>query len=102
MTSLKVTYIHSRDLTRVADQLPSNVGRASLVHNLISNYGLLDDNSTGATENGGEQRARVLEPVEATREELCAFHDEEFIGKFISHSLPLLHFKLIHSLYPLR
>jgi len=81
MTARRVSYIHSKELIRVADQLPSNIDRASLVHNLISNYDLLDHDLTEGAVDGGEQRARVVEPVEATKEELCAFHDEEFIGK---------------------
>ena len=89
MAARRVTYIYSNDLTRVADRLPSNLGRPSLAHNLISNYGLLENNTIEGTGNAGQPRARVIEPIEATREELCAFHDEEFIGKFAQYSLPL-------------
>ena len=70
-------------MLRVAEQLPSNIGRASLAHNLISTFDLLTDDTTERVLNGEEQRAGVLDSTEATREDLCAFHDEEFIGKFI-------------------
>jgi len=102
MAAHRVTYIYSRDLTRVADQLPSNLGRASLVHNFISSYDLLDNDTTEGTVNGGEQRARLMKPMEATREELCAFHDEEFIGKFAHYSLPPLYLRLTQRSEPRR
>ena len=82
MTPRRVSHIHFRDLIRVIDQLPSNIGRDSLVHHLISSPNILDQDPTEGAVDEGEQRARVLEPIEATREEICAFHGEEFIGKF--------------------
>lgn len=69
----RVAYVHSDELLRVADCLPANEGRASLVHALVDSYSLL-------TETAKEGYARVVEPLRATREQLVRFHDERFIG----------------------
>ncbi|POY75128.1 hypothetical protein BMF94_1758 [Rhodotorula taiwanensis] len=69
----RVAYPHSDELLRVADCLPVNEGRASLVHALVDSYSLL-------TETAKEGYARVVEPLRATREQLVRFHDERFIG----------------------
>jgi histone deacetylase 1/2 len=37
----RVSYIWSRELQEAADQLPSNIGRSSVVHDLIDSFGLL-------------------------------------------------------------
>lgn len=76
----RVSYIHSRGLTRAADRLPSNVGRASLVHNLTSAIGLLHD-QTVESDTDNIARAVVVESVPATRDELVRFHDPAFVGQ---------------------
>lgn len=63
---MKVGYAYSQKLIEVADKLPSNVGRASRVQSLINAFGLLDN-------------CDLLEPVECSKQELCAYHDQEFI-----------------------
>ncbi|GAA6023577.1 hypothetical protein JCM11491_005350 [Sporobolomyces phaffii] len=80
-TPRRVSYVHSAELARVGDALPSNLGRASLVHALISSYGLLDgDRDNDAELTGDGTRASVVPPVAATRQELMTFHDGEFIA----------------------
>ncbi|GAA6061488.1 hypothetical protein JCM10212_002567 [Sporobolomyces blumeae] len=77
MPSRRVIYLHSDALIDAADALPSNQGRASLVHSLCSAFDLLDvdQNDPAATTH----RATLVEPVQASRTELCAFHDEGFV-----------------------
>ena len=47
----RVSYIWSEELQAVSDQLPSNIGRSSVVHDLIDAFGLLhhgkDSNNDG-------------------------------------------------------
>ncbi|EGG05462.1 uncharacterized protein MELLADRAFT_52815 [Melampsora larici-populina 98AG31] len=62
---------------RSIDQLPSNIGRSSAVHNLIESLDLLD---TGSAIDP-LSRARVLPTGLAGREELESFHDPEYVGK---------------------
>ncbi|GAA5969094.1 hypothetical protein JCM3765_003436 [Sporobolomyces pararoseus] len=86
-TPRRVSYIHSPQLQRVGDVLPSNLGRASLVHSLISSYGLLEDREEGfegeLAEGEEKMRARIVEPEQATRQELLSFHDEDFIDSLL-------------------
>ncbi|GAA5915983.1 uncharacterized protein JCM6883_006241 [Sporobolomyces salmoneus] len=84
----RVTYIHSPELQRVGDALPSNLGRASLVHSLISSYGLLDDGEAEDDVTEGLAIAKVVEPVRARREELLSFHDEDFIDSLLGATSP--------------
>jgi len=79
----RVSYIHSPDLQKVGDALPSNLGRSSLVHSLISSYGLIDDGQ-GTSDGPGGARAKIVKPSKATRQELLSFHDEDFIGSSCS------------------
>lgn len=67
-----VSYIWSEELQRISDQLPSNLGRSSLVHDLHRALGLLDD-----------ENVRVVEPdLElGSRERLVRYHDTSYIGK---------------------
>ncbi|KAH9821167.1 hypothetical protein DFH28DRAFT_581578 [Melampsora americana] len=60
---------------RSIDQLPSNIGRSSAVHNLIESLDLLDIGL------GIEplSRARVVLTGLASREELESFHDPEYV-----------------------
>jgi len=75
----RVSYVHSPELQKVGDALPSNLGRSTLVHSLISSYGLIDDGQDTSDGQGGA-RAKIVEPIEATRQEFLSFHDEDFIG----------------------
>ncbi|GAA5878232.1 hypothetical protein JCM1840_004043 [Sporobolomyces johnsonii] len=76
--SRRVAYVHSEELIQAADVLPANEGRASLVHSLCSAYGLLDDG-----ERDEQPRARLLEPIEATRDELLKFHDRAYVDAIL-------------------
>ena len=80
----RVSYIHSQALIDATDALPSNIGRARPTHELISAFDLLelDDEAEDGAEIQGA-RARVVEPIPATREQLTRFHDERFVGKFM-------------------
>ncbi|RKP33537.1 histone deacetylase 8 [Dimargaris cristalligena] len=75
MAQHKVAYIYSPDYARIADSLPANQGRSSLVHNLVKSFGLLDPPNVD-----------VLKPMLAPPEELTRFHDQKFIGKVTDSS----------------
>lgn len=94
----RVVYITSSEQRSYADLLPSNKGRSSIVHSLIEALDLLnydeDDERLSSPEDDAEKeehvpklnRARVLEPVPATRADLCRFHDKAYVS---SYSFPL-------------
>jgi hypothetical protein len=83
----RVAYVHSKRLQAVSDQLPSNVGRSSLVHSLIAAYGLLSQGLDKAslevdnTDCKGKSKATVVEPEEATRLDLLRYHDAAYVGE---------------------
>ncbi|KAM0748508.1 Arginase/deacetylase [Meredithblackwellia eburnea MCA 4105] len=82
--SSAVVYIHSKSLITAADQLPANVGRASLVHNLIHALGLLQEDGEEEEEEGDgpreeRKRALVVTSEPATRKQLEKFHDPKFL-----------------------
>ena len=65
--SRRVGYVHSNDYVKVTNQLPSNRGRAELVHRLIESYDLLP-------------HMDIIEPRMASRSELEQFHDADFVS----------------------
>jgi len=76
-----VSYVHSSALLQAADRLPSNLGRASLVHDLVASLDLVDPPSAADTaELRGLGRARTVLPQPATRADLLRFHDPRYIG----------------------
>lgn len=82
MTSSRVSYVTSGEARRAADSLPTNKGRASLVHSLIHSLDLLDDracDSTASTE-ASPPKAKLVAPAEASREDLLRFHSKDFVG----------------------
>lgn len=84
MEPRKVSYVHSKALLAAADRLPSNLGRASLVHSLIDALELLqsdDEIDAEGIERRSGNRARVIESVPATREDLLKFHEKKFVGE---------------------
>ncbi|GAA5967732.1 hypothetical protein JCM11641_005748 [Rhodosporidiobolus odoratus] len=78
----RVAYLHSRQLLHAADQLPANEGRASLVHHLISALGLLQD-TNGDNPQDEQARARIVQPREAIKDELCRFHDPKYVDTLL-------------------
>ena len=76
-----VAYIHSSALIQAADDLPSNLGRASLVHDLIEALNLLDTGD-GGSESALGARARVVQSKTATRLDLERFHDPGYLGEW--------------------
>ncbi|GAA5865763.1 hypothetical protein JCM8547_002770 [Rhodosporidiobolus lusitaniae] len=84
MSTCRVAYVHSRELLSVADDLPANEGRASLIHELLSSSGLLQDGQGDDNTGLGQgARARVVKPREVTRDELCRFHDPCYIDAIL-------------------
>lgn len=79
-TRRRAAYVHSAELVAAADKLPSNEGRASLVHSLVEAFELLEEASGNAADG-----AVIIEAVAATREELCSYHDE---GELQSRKIP--------------
>lgn len=51
----RVSYIWSEELQAVSDQLPSNIGRSSVVHDLIDAFGLLH-HARASNHDGSESR----------------------------------------------
>ncbi|KAJ1974034.1 histone deacetylase hos1 [Dimargaris verticillata] len=68
----RVAYIYSQDYARVADQLPANRHRSSLVHALVETFGLWQ-----------HPRVDVLPPPMATPAELARFHDPKYVAKLL-------------------
>ncbi|BGP48643.1 hypothetical protein JCM10450v2_004519 [Rhodotorula kratochvilovae] len=79
----RVSYIHSDALVHSVNRLPSNLGRASLVHTLNAALDLVATDEDPARDHGHEQRAQVVEPREATRDELLRFHDPRYIDAIL-------------------
>ncbi|OLL24093.1 Histone deacetylase 8 [Neolecta irregularis DAH-3] len=69
LTKRKVGYVYSKEWEEVANLLPSNEGRSSLVHELAKAYNLFD-------------YVQLIEPLSATEDDLSSFHDSEF-SKFL-------------------
>ncbi|KAJ1649756.1 hypothetical protein IWQ61_009252 [Dispira simplex] len=67
-TDYRVAYVYSPEYAAVADLLPSNRGRSSVVHGLAKALGLLQ-----------HPRVDVVPPALATAEELKRFHSAEYI-----------------------
>lgn len=80
----RVSYVHSSWLIRAADRLPSNEGRASLVHKLTNAFDLLQQPDMEGTSSDELLRAAVVTSIPATREELVRFHDPAFVGEWLS------------------
>lgn len=81
----RVCYISSKKLTDLSDRLPSNRGRSSLVHELVEHLDLIDFGSDGLSQSseasGAEMnRATLVEPSPASRNDLLKFHDAEYLG----------------------
>ncbi|KAF8508253.1 histone deacetylase 8 [Hysterangium stoloniferum] len=72
----RVTYIVSEDLVKASSQLPSNKRRSALVHSLVQSFGLLSRQTFG--------HLRILRPTPATRKQLLAYHEQEYIDDILS------------------
>ncbi|KAA1103871.1 hypothetical protein PGT21_003247 [Puccinia graminis f. sp. tritici] len=80
--AVRCVYALPKDLDPL-DRLPSNQGRSSAVHNLVSAFGLLREERTdGQGDEPPKNRARVLSTKLASRAELEEFHDPEYVGSF--------------------
>jgi acetoin utilization deacetylase AcuC-like enzyme len=64
----RVAYVHSDTLVEAADRLPANLGRASMVHDLVASL------------PGLSECLSFIEPVRATRSDLLRFHAESLVG----------------------
>ena len=79
----RVAYIHSPQLQAVADHLPANLGRSSIVHSLVRALDLLtDEPEPEASESG---RAIVVPPEEelGSRDSLRRYHDQAYVGSCV-------------------
>ncbi|CAN0224233.1 unnamed protein product [Lampetra fluviatilis] len=65
-SGVRVTYIHSAQYVLACDTLSRIPRRASMVHTLIESYGLL-------------KYMRVVEPSAPSRQELAAFHSDDYL-----------------------
>ncbi|KAG8993004.1 hypothetical protein FRB94_011149 [Tulasnella sp. JGI-2019a] len=75
-----VLYVVSEELAKVSSLLPSNRGRSALVHSLVSAFGLLQ---TGGS--GWKYPLSVVRPTPATKAELLAYHDKEYLDMVLKY-----------------
>ncbi|WWC89170.1 uncharacterized protein L201_004088 [Kwoniella dendrophila CBS 6074] len=80
-TTPRVSYIWSQELQDVSDDLPSNIGRSSMVHGLIKALELLDEIIEDKAHIDNHPRAQVVAPDEdlGTGDCLLKYHDKEYI-----------------------
>lgn len=103
MRPRRVAYLWSEDMQAAADQLPSNLGRSSVVHDLIRDLDLLDNGgvprdlerdgrqgdagrrSGGVGARGDLLRARVVRPdIQLGNEDnMKRYHDPKYVGPFM-------------------
>lgn len=107
MSLRRVAYIWSEELQTAADQLPSNLGRSSVAHNLITTLDLLqvDGQDRGSTHDNiqGDQagkvaddgladdlrRAKIVHPDArlGNEEYLKRYHDAKYVGSLAQFSV---------------
>ncbi|WRT66529.1 uncharacterized protein IL334_003488 [Kwoniella shivajii] len=88
----RVSYIWSQELQDVSDDLPSNIGRSSMVHGLIRALDLLDIEATSVDGNddleNGEcsRKATVVAPDESLGMEDCLlkYHDKAYVDALMT------------------
>lgn len=71
--SRRVSLIYSSELVEVCDHLPANLGKASLIYDLLTAHGYLQ-------ESADHPNLRVIPSLPSTSEDLKRFHDSDFIG----------------------
>ncbi|WWC70151.1 uncharacterized protein I206_104098 [Kwoniella pini CBS 10737] len=87
----RVSYIWSQELQDVSDDLPSNIGRSSLVHGLIRALDLLeeismDEETTEASANPSKlKKAMIVPPDESLGTEECMlkYHDKDYVDALL-------------------
>jgi hypothetical protein len=104
MDHRRVAYVWSEELQNAADELPSNIGRSSVVHGLIQALDLLHDDqyrddsfsgpqgghkrrrSPGLDPSSGRRKAWVIPPDHqlGSRDSLKRYHDENYVGTSMS------------------
>lgn len=67
-----VAYVSSPELREASDQLPSNIGRSSLVHGLIDSLDLI-------SEQRQEGKAWLVESLPAIKKDLTRFHASDYV-----------------------
>lgn len=72
----KVGYTCSVELLEAANKLPSNVGRAMLVHTLIHAYNLIPTSEAIADSS---QKCELIPVIPATLDQMAQFHDRDFL-----------------------
>jgi acetoin utilization deacetylase AcuC-like enzyme len=68
----RVAYVSSANLREAADQLPSNIGRSSLVHSLIDSLDLI-------SEDPEKGKAWLVDALPATKKDLTRFHASDYV-----------------------
>ncbi|WWC94618.1 hypothetical protein V866_001465 [Kwoniella sp. B9012] len=85
----RVAYIWSQELQDVSDDLPSNIGRSSMVHGLIKALDLLDDDAAAKRLTNGDNpnKATVFAPDEDLGSEQCLlkYHDQSYIDALLQY-----------------
>ncbi|KLO16512.1 histone deacetylase 8 [Schizopora paradoxa] len=78
----RIAYVVSQELVKISSLLPSNKNRSFLVHSLINKLNLLS-NSTSPQEL---HKINIISPRRATKDELCLYHDEEYLDFVLDES----------------
>ncbi|WWC62139.1 uncharacterized protein I303_104730 [Kwoniella dejecticola CBS 10117] len=84
----RVSYIWSQELQDVSDDLPSNIGRSSMVHGLIRALDLLERESSSSSQSDDGpafNRASIVAPDEHLGTEDCMlkYHDKDYIDALL-------------------
>lgn len=74
--SHRVGYAYSANYTKLNDLLPSNIGRASLIDDLIRAYNLLPN-------------CDIIAPSFASKLQLCSYHDQDFIAFLLGEEIAI-------------
>jgi hypothetical protein len=79
----RVAYIWFEQLEELANALPANLGRSSMVHSLINALGLVKRNDLDVAKSD-DMRATVIAPDLrlGTAEALKKYHDAKYVGMF--------------------
>ncbi|ORX35728.1 hypothetical protein BD324DRAFT_73851 [Kockovaella imperatae] len=86
----RTAYIWSTELQTVADQLPANVGRSSMVHGLIHALDLLEDRHHDGARSGAQQNAEQIDADAEVEQDEDEYEDQEREEKPIAAPIPSL------------
>ncbi|KAF8804773.1 Arginase/deacetylase [Phlegmacium glaucopus] len=80
MSDHTVVYICSKELVKVSSLLPSNKGRSTVVHSLISSIGLMIPTFSDS------RRLQVVTPSKASYKDLAVYHSRDYLDAVLDPS----------------